>query len=353
MIKSFDPDLKYWFRGGNVLPLEIIRNDLTKVEVDVIVNPTDPFLSGSGGVDREIHMAAGSELVKECEALGGLEFGQAKITKGYMLPAKHIIHTAGPIWKDGKSGEEEILANCYRNSLALAKEHSLESVAIPLISSGSFGYPKDKALKTAISEIGSFLLENDMTVYLVVYDKKAFSLSAKLFSSIKQYIDDKYVDSRIIHTTKTNDIYYQLKRTTIESADSSIYEEPKPKRKRKLDDLVSNLDDTFSQMLIRLIDERGMKDTNVYKRANIDRRLFSRIKNDKDYTPSKSTVLAFAIALELNLDETKDLLKSAGYSLSRSRIFDIIIEYFILEENYDIFEINGVLFEFEQKTLGV
>ena len=353
MIKSFDPDLKYWFRGGNVLPLEIIRNDLTKVEVDVIVNPTDPFLSGSGGVDREIHMAAGSKLVKECEALGGLEFGQAKITKGYMLPAKHIIHTAGPIWKDGESGEEEILAYCYRNSLALAKEYDLETIAIPLISSGSFGYPKDKALKTAISEIGSFLLENDMTVYLVVYDKKAFSLSEKLFSSIKEYIDDNYVNNRYLEGTTWGYPTQQSYRRTIESSDSSIYEEPKPKRKRKLDDLVNNIDDTFSQMLLRLIDDRGMTDPQVYRKANVDRRLFSKIRNDKDYRPSKPTVLAFAIALELSLDETKDLLNRAGYSLSRSSKFDIIIEYFILEENYDIFEINGALLGFNQNLLGV
>lgn len=192
-----------------------------------------------------------------------------------------------------------------------------------------------------------------MTVYLVVYDKKAFSLSEKLFTSIKEYIDDKYVNNRYLEGTTWRYPTQQSYRRTIESSDSSIYEEPKPKRKRKLDDLVNNIDDTFSQMLLRLIDDRGMTDPQVYRKANVDRRLFSKIRNDKDYRPSKPTVLAFAIALELSLDETKDLLNRAGYSLSRSSKFDIIIEYFILEENYDIFEINGALLGFNQNLLGV
>lgn len=339
------------------MPFEIIRNDITKVYADAIVNAANSTLSGGAGVDGAIHHAAGPELLAECRTLGGCEVGQAKITKGYRLPAKYVIHTVGPIWQDGKSREEELLADCYRNSLTLAKEYKLESIAFPLISSGAYGYPKDKALKTAISVIGDFLLNNEMTVFLVVYDKAAFMLSEKLFSNITQYIDDKYIGE---HPSNRRDIF-QEKQQLEESYSKSLKffseEEfefpPAEKPKRSLDDLVKHIDETFSQMLLRLIDEKGMTDAETYKRANIDRKLFSKIRNDIEYKPSKPTVIAFAIALKLNLDETKDLLLKAGFALSHSSKFDIIIEYFIENGSYNIFEINEALFAFDQNLLGV
>ncbi len=296
------------------MPLEIIRNDITKVKVDAIVN------------------AANSSL------LGGCKTGKAKITKSYDLPAKYIIHTLGPIWQGGKKNEEELLIDCYQNSLKLAKEMDLKSIAFPLISSGAFGYPKDKVLKTAISAIGDFLMQNDMQVFLVVYDKTSFILSEKLFSSIEEYIDDRYLDERS---------FYNIPTIAYES--STFCEE----NKRKLEEIVNNIDETFSEMLFRLIDEKNMSDTKTYKKANVDRKLFSKIRNDINYRPSKPTVIAFAIALELNLDETKDLLLKAGFAFSHSSKFDIIIEYFIEEDNYNIFEINEALFAFEQNLLGV
>lgn len=337
------------------MPLEIIRNDITKVHADAIVNAANPSLLGGGGVDGAIHRAAGPELLAECRTLGGCEVGQVKITKGYSLAAKYVIHTVGPVWYDGKRNEEMLLADCYRNSLELAKDYKLESIAFPLISSGAFGYPKDKALRTAISVIGDFLLSNEMTVFLVVYDKAAFMLSEKLFSSIKQYIDDKYIEERPFSPRDRRKEVYQLKEIHLEDSRNFYMEPPAPikKSKRSLDDVVKNMDETFSQMLLRLIDEKGMTDAETYKKANIDRKLFSKIRNDIYYRPSKSTAIAFAIALKLNLDETKDLLLKAGFALSNSNKFDIIIEYFIEEGNYNIFEINEALFAFDQNLLGV
>jgi len=325
------------------MPLEIIRNDITKVHADAIVKAADPSLLGGGGTDGAIHRAAGPELLAECRALGGCKAGEAKITKGYRLPAKYVIHTVGPVWHDGSSGEEKLLLDCYRNSLELAKKHKFESVAFPLISSGTFGYPRDKALSAAISAIGEFLLKNDMTVYLVVYDSASFMLSEKLFSSIKQYIDDNYIEELASNFSRDR-TRENFARNSANAARRS---------ERSLDDVVRNLDETFSQMLLRLIDEKGMKDSETYKKANIDRKLFSKIRNDIYYKPSKQTAVAFAVALKLNMDETRDFLGRAGFALSRSCHFDMIIQYFIEHENYDIFEINEALFAFEQNLIGV
>ena len=241
------------------MPLEIVRNDITKMAVDAIVNAANESLLGGGGVDGSIHRAAGPELLAECRTLGGCKTGDARITKAYRLPCKYVIHTVGPVWSGGKCGEREQLISCYRTSLALAKEHGCETVAFPLISSGAFGYPKDQALRVAVDTIGGFLMENDMTVYLVIFDRKAYQISGKLFS---------------------------------------------------------------------------------------------KIRNNPAYKPSKSTAIAFAIALELDLDETRDLITRAGYALSASSKFDVIIEYFIRQKKYDIFEINEALFAFDQSLLG-
>lgn len=342
-------------RGGAPVPLEIIRNDITKVHVDAIVNAANASLLGGGGVDGAIHRGAGPQLLEECRLLGGCSVGQAKITKGYKLPVKYVIHTVGPVWHDGKSNEEKQLEDCYRNSLALAKEYNCESVAFPLISSGAFGYPKDKALKTAVSVISDFLLNNDMTIYIVVFDRAAFMLSEKLFLSIKQYIDEKYIEE---HTYRRSDtiVVHELTGESYLSeltASAAMETLSAGKSKRSLDELVNHIGETFSQMLLRLIDEKGMTDAQTYKRANIDRKLFSKIRNDVHYKPSKPTAIAFAIALKLNRDETKDLLLKAGYALSNSSKFDIIIKYFINEGSYDIYEINEALFAFDQNLLGV
>jgi O-acetyl-ADP-ribose deacetylase (regulator of RNase III)/predicted DNA-binding protein (UPF0251 family) len=339
------------------MPLIIIRNDITKVQADAIVNAANASLLGGGGVDGAIHQAAGRELLAECRTLGGCEIGQAKITKGYKLPAKYVIHTVGPVWHGGRSNEEQLLTDCYRNSLELAREHGLESVAFPLISTGVYGYPKDQALKVAMAVISDFLLNHDMTVYLVVFDKASFVLSEKLFSSIEEYIDDRYIEENpIILRDRAVEEVHSLRESEPEHSQHFAAwpaSHPVDAAKRSLSEVILQLDETFTQMLLRLIDTRGMTDAEAYKKANIDRKLFSKIRNDIHYKPSKPTALAFAIALRLSLDETKDLLLKAGYALSPSSKFDLIIQYFIVEGNYNIYEINEALFAFDQNVLGV
>ena len=272
------------------MPLHIVRNDITTMKVDAIVNAAKESLLGGGGVDGAIHRAAGPELLAECRTLGGCKTGQAKITRGYRLPAKFVIHTVGPIWRGGSHGERELLASAYRSSLELALSNHCETVAFPLISSGVYGYPKDQALKVAVDTIGDFLLAHDMTVSLVIFDRAAYTIGGKLFADIAAYIDDRYVDA---HT-----------------------------------------------------------DAQCYKKANIDRKLFSKIRSDIHYKPSKPTAMAFAVALELPLEEAQEMLGKAGFAFSRASKFDIIVEYFIAHQNYNIFEINEALFAFDQSLLG-
>ncbi len=336
------------------MPLEIIRNDITKVVADAIVNAANHTLLGGGGVDGAIHKAAGPELLEECRTLDGCRTGEAKITKGYDLPAKYVIHTVGPVWQGGKLNEEQLLTDCYRNSLILAKEHQLESIAFPLISAGAYGYPLDKALQVALSVIGNFLMEEEMLVYIVVFDRKAVMLSEKLFSSIKEYIDDKYLEEYPEEYNRRAEARQIDQNFFSEEWQYSKMEAPvlKNKAQRKLEDVLDQIDESFSEALLRMIDEKNMTDTQTYKRANIDRKHFSKIKNNPDYRPSKSTVIAFAIALQLHVDETKDLLYKAGFALSNSSKFDLIILYFIEQGNYNIFEINEALFAFEQHLLS-
>ena len=338
------------------MPLVIVRNDITKMKVDAIVNAANESLLGGGGVDGAIHHAAGAGLLAECRTLGGCKTGKAKITGGYNLPAKYVIHTVGPIYNDGKHGEKALLESCYRESLFLAKEHNCETVAFPLISSGVYGYPKDQALKVAIDVISSFLLENEMTVYIVIFDKAAYKISEKLFSDIAEYIDDNYVDEHTDYRRESIRMNAPMvpcaKR---KKADIDFLEICDCKAMVAEDDLDAKLrqiDESFSQMLLRKIDEKGMTDAECYKKANIDRKLFSKIRSDIHYKPSKPTALAFAISLELSLAETEEMLRKAGFALSHSNKFDIIIEYFISRGNYNIFEINEALFAFDQSLLG-
>lgn len=386
------------------MPLEIVRNDITAMKVDAIVNAANNSLLGGGGVDGAIHRAAGPELLRECRGLNGCATGDAKLTGAYRLPCKYVIHTVGPVWNGGENGERELLASCYRRSLELAIEHDCETVAFPLISSGVYGYPKDQALKTAVDTIGDFLLERELTVYLVIFDRAAYQIGEKLFSDIAAYIDDTYVDNYgkwldgEKHRRELSEKLPMESSVLSAAPPAQAASDPAPqaalKKKRRLglfrpkeelpesgeaapagmesfsetvsfsetasfalpaeglDKALAQLDESFSEMLLRKIDEKGMTDAQCYKKANIDRKLFSKIRSDIHYKPSKSTALAFAIALELPLSETNELLRKAGFALSHSNKFDIIVEYFIRRGNYNVYEINEALFAFDQNLLG-
>ena len=339
------------------MPFRIIRNDITKVKADAVVNAANSSLLGGGGVDGAIHRAAGPELLKECRTLGGCNTGDAKITKGYKMPCKYIIHTVGPIWNGGRSGEKEQLYSCYKKSLELAKEYECGSVAFPLISSGVYGYPKDKALDVAVSAITDFLEENDMDITMVVFDKNAVSVSEKLISDVKKYIDDNYAEEHSSYFSRRNKeirFWGECDEPDIKMSADREYRTPE-----SYDDLSAcfedfdKLDETFSQALLRMIDEKGLTDVQVYKKANIDRRLFSKIRSDMNYKPKKQTAIALAVALELDIHETQKLLEKAGYTLSNSIKFDVIIKYFIENKKYNIYEINETLFAFDQSLIGV
>ena len=349
------------------MPLQIVRNDITKMRVDAIVNAANNSLLGGGGVDGAIHRAAGPELLAECRTLGGCETGQAKATKGYNLPARYVIHTVGPIWHGGNHGEPELLASCYRNSLNIARKLGCESIAFPMISTGVYGYPKELALPIATQVITEFLMENEMLVYLVVFGAGALAVSMKLFSDVRQYIDQHYVDA---HTDRRREnLRENLWREDAEKAldydimlgstmaDSALpdFAPPLGASKRPEPDweeMLRQTDEGFSGMLLRKIDEKGMTDAQCYKKANVDRKLFNKIKNTPGYRPGKPTVFAFAVALELTLAETKELLEKAGFALSHSSKMDIVLEYFIKNGLYDMIEINEVLFQFDLPLLG-
>ena len=330
------------------MAFQIVHNDITNMDTEAIVNAANSNLVMGGGVCGAIFKSAGEEeLQKECKEIGTCEVGNSVITRGYNLKAKYIIHTVGPIWRGGSYHEEEYLKSAYKSALQLAKENNIKSISFPLISSGIYGYPKKEALNIAVDTIKEFLMNEDMDIYLVVFDRKTVCLSEDLYEDISHYIDEFYEDEDIYRReiTANRDEFSQ-----IYSSDYS-YKEISFKN-RSLEDVLNNMDETFSEMVLRLIDEKGKSDVEVYKKANMDRKLFSKIRSNKNYNPKKTTVLSLAIAMELSLDETKDLLSKAGYSLSSSRKFDLIVEYFIYNKNYDIYLINEALFYFDQPLLA-
>ena len=373
------------------MPFLIERNDITRMKTDAIVNAANESLLGGGGVDGAIHRAAGPGLLKECRRLGGCGTGEAKATRAYRLPCRYVIHTVGPIWRGGSFGEEELLRSCYRNSLRIADELGAESVAFPLVSAGVYGYPKREALAVAADEIRRFLETHDMTVIMVIFDKSSFEISSELFGEVKEYVDENYCGEHE-DACELSRRRYELAKQSLMGNYAAAKPAPRPPYELSasydeaakpaahfsvpalhharedavceaedavcgaasgsLQEALGSLDEGFSENLMRRVIASGMTDAECYKRANIDRKLFSKIRNDKGYRPSKPTAVAFAVALRLDLENTADLLRRAGFALSRSSRFDVIIEYFIRNERWDVFEINEALFEFDQPLLG-
>lgn len=337
------------------MPFEIVRNDIVNMQVDAVVNTANPNPVIGSGVDSGIHKKAGHELLVARQKIGCIDFGDAAITPGFDLDARYVIHTVGPVWEDGSHREEQILSSCYRNSLTLAKEHECESIAFPLIATGNYGFPKPLALQIAVREISTFLMENEMQVYLVVFGREAFALSEKLFKSVNSYIDENYIRSKKLDEYGTESMYgSRLETRRIreqECADMSVGAAI-PMDSDDWGQLINDLDAGFSETLLQLIDRTGKKDSEIYKKANVDRKLFSKIRNNMDYRPSKTTALAFAFALELDVEETKDFISRAGFALSHSSKFDVIVEYFLVNRNYNVFELNEVLFAFDQPLIG-
>jgi len=381
------------------MAFQIVRNDITKITADAIVNTANPEPVYMAGTDTAIYMAAGAEkLLEERKKIGVIEEGCVAVTPAFDLDAKYIFHTVGPVWQGGDSGEKEVVRNCYINCLNKALELGVESIAFPLIATGVYGFPKADALQIATSVFSEFLAENDMTITLVVFDNESFALSGKIFAGVNQFIDDHYVEAKTDEEygfgNAVADYEAPMEDACEESAEEPAEEArvrrkeerfrflnrrmiareeecrmapppayaagaamvvgaaPKMAAKRSLDDVMKNLSETWSESLLRLITEKGYEDTEVYKRANVDRKLFSKIRSNKDYQPKKTTAVAFALALRLNLDETKDFIARAGYAFSPSSKFDLIIEYCIENEVYDFMTINLALFEHEEPLIG-
>ena len=341
------------------MPFEIVRNDITNMQVDAIVNTANPRPVIGLGTDSAIHEKAGPELLLARQKIGNIDVGLAAMTPAFSLPAKFVIHTVGPVWMGGDEDEEMLLRSCYETSLALAAEYGCRSIAFPLISSGNYGFPKDKALQVAISAFSNFLLNNEMQIYLVVFNRDAYRLSEKLFSHVASYIDQNYVDACEVATygvanrIRESRRRYEPKCTNV-CEDSVVLPDMLMESKALVGsiDMGGELDMGFSEALLKLIDATGKKDSEIYKKANVSKQHFSKIRNNLHYQPTKATAIAFALALELNVDQTNELIGRAGYTLTRSSRFDLIIQYFIEQKNYNIVEINIALYEFDQSLLG-
>ena len=350
------------------MPFTIVRNDITHMRVDAIVNPANPLPVVGLGTDSMIHAKAGPRLLEARQKIGPIQAGHAAITPAFGLDAKYVIHTVGPIWEDGKSGEETLLHSCYTRSLQLALEHGCRSVALPLISTNNYGFPKDRALKIAVSVFSDFVLHHDMDIYLVVFDRAAYRLSEQLFRDVESYIDQHYVDAceKAIYGTdsavrrENARSRIQAERRAMEMLDEQMCpapaEAPPPSPARKklsLTQMLKQQDAGFTETLLKLIDKSGKKDSEIYKKANLSKQHFSKIRNNPHYKPTKPTAVALALALELDLEQTKDLIGRAGYALTNASKFDLIIRYFIEQRMYNVVEINLVLYEFDQPLLGV
>ena len=378
------------------MAFQIVRNDITKIKADAIVNTANPEPVYMAGTDSAIYVAAGADkLLEERRKIGRIAEGDVAVTPAFDLDAKYIFHTVGPVWQGGSYDEKETVKKCYVNCLNKAVELGIESIAFPLIATGVYGFPKAEALQIATSVFSTFLAENDLEITLVVFDNESFELTGKIFAGVNQFIDENYVEEKTAeeYGAAAAEVCEEAEAVeeaeTVEDAEPVDYKKerrrfhqdmlrmdafrdvpPPPAAasaafeakaaaasacgasKRSLDDVVKNISETWSESLLRMITEKGYSDVEVYRRANVDRKLFSKIRSNKDYKPKKNTAVAFALALKLNLDEAKDFIGRAGYAFSPSSKFDLIVEYFIEHEVYDFMTINMALFKHNEPLLG-
>ncbi|MCR5105281.1 MAG: macro domain-containing protein [Eubacterium sp.] len=376
------------------MSLKIVRNDITKMNTEAIVNTANEFPAVGDGCDTAIYKAAGYDELLDYRKknVGYVAEGDVFITPGFNLSSKYIIHAVSPIYSEGDDEAEIKLRSCYRKSLQLAKEYEIKSIAFPLISTGSYGYPKEEGMRIAVDEINRFLLNDNMMVYLVVFDEKARSLGQRIYPNLEEYIDQNYVEekrdeeygSNIYSLSKDSKVSKKKKRKPLfgkrdsceasrpdpydgmalmgsqsvqsfrkdtfgdfeineECADESaedIFSDFDSKHEKKLEERMRHISDTFSQYLMYLIKDKNMENADVYKRAIVDKKTFSKIKNNVNYHPQKLTVLCLCVGARLNIDESKDLLARAGYALSPCDKTDIIFSYFIENEIYDMIELD-------------
>ena len=346
--------------GGLIVPFEIVRNDITNMQVDAIVNAASRLPRVNAGVDSAIHKKAGPSLLAARKEIGYIQPGTAVITPAFDLDAEFVIHAATPTWIDGQYGEMQLLRQAYDMCLDLAVKNSCDSIAFPLLASGNHGFPKSKALQVAIGAFSEFLMEHEMQIYLVVFSRDSLKLSEKLVQNVRCYIDENYVTDYELATyaeasEERRRNRYQIRRM-MEMQEAQMAMPcatlPSEKASLSLDDFIKEKDAGFTETLLKLIKQKGMKNATVYKRANISKQHFSKLINDPNAKPSKQTAIALALALELDVDGTKDLIGRAGYALTNSSTFDLIIRYFIEQKQFNVIEINIALYEFDQSLLG-
>lgn len=319
------------------MSLNIIRQDIFAIKSDAIVNPSNPKLIGYSGIDYRIHELGGDKLEAECKELVPLAYNEAVLTNAYNLNCKYIIHVAGPYYIDGEHNESEDLHKSYESVLECALSHQIKHLALPLISSGSYGFPKDQCLMIALNAIYEFLNEHEMDIDLVIYDKESYQVSSKFFSDIKEYIfDEEECDFNVLCKQSAR---------ICECEDEAFFND------LDLKDFIANKQKSFKDTLFEYIDRSGQSDPEVYKKAYVDRKTFSKIKNQDNYHPSRNTVICFALALHLDLEETNNLLATCGYILSQSSIADRIVMYCIEHKKYNIYDINLTLIEANEQTL--
>lgn len=380
------------------MPFLVVRNDIASMDTDIVVNAANRHLAEGGGVCGAIFAGAGARKMREaCRKIGGCPVGSSVVTPGFDLSARYVVHAVGPVWHGGGLGEERLLRSAYRSALAWVRKLGCTSISLPLISAGIFGYPPAQALKVATDEIRRYLGEagnEDISVYLVVFDRRAFAESLTLYGDVRELIDRDYAD-RVPPRDRLGDLRasgipdedFAYQSAAAPAADGAPLDEIErcgdsstsrnatactahavpaapagsvpqrsaslaSKARRELERLISHRDTSFSQEVLLLIDARGMTDVEVYKRANLSRQLFAKVRKGDGYRPTKQTAVALALALGLDREETDDLLSRAGYVLGSASRFDIIVGYYIDRGIYDVLAVNEMLFAFDQPLLG-